>query len=416
MTSRHYVTSGRLRFRFVQVFFNAVALLIIAGGLTIYFKSYPETLIRVENKTIYTNVVAFTERVSTAIEEKNPAPGVCLPIIVTFCTYHKIPYNFTIFPNYMGDFGQLDAQHELEPYGAVIDVKCYELAALFLCSVFVPKCGSRGHVVRPCRSLCFHTKRRCGFFLDVFGLSLPEYLECDLFPENSNPDECVGQQEVLEAARKAERPENKKKEREISEMKRKNRECTRGEQEETIVLRFLVNALNTVCTSGFQCDGTRCIPVDWRCDGHLDCADHTDETECGECTVSSSSSSSSSINSTKIMKKPILAMNTISKSALHCGQRRCMSASHICNGEMDCPWGQDERYCYLSFKLSTDISVRTVNDFPNTPTVRLSQRNGDVGEGRLEVYHAEMGKFMPACIPYWDSSTAETICSMLGYT
>ena len=42
--------------------------------------------------------------------------------------------------------------------------------------------------------------------MDVFGLSLPEYLECDLFPEDSNPDECVGQQEVLEAARKAERP------------------------------------------------------------------------------------------------------------------------------------------------------------------------------------------------------------------
>ncbi|XP_033366977.1 uncharacterized protein LOC117243520 [Bombus vosnesenskii] len=353
MTSRHYVTNGSLRFRFVQVFFNAVALLIIAGGLTIYFKSYPETLIRVENKTIYTNMVTFTERVPAVTEERNPAPGVCLPVIVTFCRYHKIPYNFTIFPNYMGNFGQRDAQHELELYGAVIDVKCYELAALFLCSVFVPKCGSRGHVVRPCRSLCFHTKRRCGFFLEVFGLTLPEYLECDLFPENSNPDECVGHQEVLEAARRAERP---------------------------------------VCTSGFQCDGTRCIPVDWRCDGYLDCADHSDETECGEC-AASSSSSSSSVNNTKIMKKPILAMNTMSKSALHCGERRCMSANHICNGEMDCPWGQDERYC-----------------------LRLSQRNGDVGEGRLEVYHAEMGKFMPACIPYWDSNSAKTICSMLGYT
>ena len=52
--------------------------------------AYPETLVRVENKTIYTNVVAFTGRVPTAIEEKNPAPGVCLPIIVTFCTYHKV--------------------------------------------------------------------------------------------------------------------------------------------------------------------------------------------------------------------------------------------------------------------------------------------------------------------------------------
>lgn len=56
------------------------------------------------------------------------------------------------------------------------------------------------------------------------------------------------------------------------------------------------------------------------------------------------------------------------------------------------------------------------NFFTDIPTVRLSQRNGDVGEGRLEVYHAEMGKFMPACIPYWDSNSAKTICSMLGYT
>lgn len=65
-----------------------------------------------------------------------------------------MPYNFTVFPNYMGNFGQRDAQQELENYEAVVDVRCYELAALFLCSVFVPKCGSRGQVVRPCRSLC----------------------------------------------------------------------------------------------------------------------------------------------------------------------------------------------------------------------------------------------------------------------
>lgn len=64
---------------------------------------------------------------------------------------------------------------------------------------------------------------------------------------------------------------------------------------------------------------------------------------------------------------------------------------------------------FLQFKRITIF-------FTDIPTVRLSQRNGDVGEGRLEVYHAEMGKFMPACIPYWDSNSAKTICSMLGYT
>lgn len=85
---------------------------------------------------------------------KNPAPGICLPVIVNFCKMHNVPYNYTVFPNYIGHFGQRDAEQELEMYEAIIDVRCYELAALFLCSVFVPKCGLRGEVVRPCRSLC----------------------------------------------------------------------------------------------------------------------------------------------------------------------------------------------------------------------------------------------------------------------
>ena len=50
------------------------------------------------------------------------------------------------------------------------------------------------------------TKRRCGFFLEVFGLTLPDYMECDLFPENPDPKVCVGHNEVLEAAKRAERP------------------------------------------------------------------------------------------------------------------------------------------------------------------------------------------------------------------
>lgn len=48
--------------------------------------------------------------------------------------------------------------------------------------------------------------------------------------------------------------------------------------------------------------------------------------------------------------------------------------------------------------------------------VKLSQRNGDVGEGRLEVYHAEMGKFMPACVSHWELTSPQEVCAMLGYT
>ncbi|XP_033209606.1 atrial natriuretic peptide-converting enzyme-like isoform X2 [Belonocnema kinseyi] len=345
--SSHYVTSGRLRFRFAQVLANALALMIIAGGLAAYFKSYPGN--RTSNIYSKTGNVMVPQSIKPTTEEKNPSPGVCLPVIVNFCQYHKIPYNFTMFPNFMGNFGQREAQHELELYDAVVDVRCYELAALFLCTVFVPKCGPGGNLIRPCRSLCFQTKRRCGFFLEVFGLTLPDYMECDLFPENPDQDVCVGYNEVLEAAKRAERP---------------------------------------VCIDGFQCDSTRCIPVDWRCDGHVDCADKSDEIDCGEC------SEKRKIISTynKKWKKENLGNSNLELPALHCGEKRCMSPSHVCDGFMDCPWGQDERNC-----------------------LRLSTRNGDIGRGRLEVYHAENGHYLPACIKHWESNSAETICSMLGY-
>lgn len=65
-----------------------------------------------------------------------------------------MPYNYTIYPNYIGHFSQLEAELELDAYDALVDVKCYELVTLFLCSLFVPKCGSTGMVVPPCKYLC----------------------------------------------------------------------------------------------------------------------------------------------------------------------------------------------------------------------------------------------------------------------
>lgn len=46
--------------------------------------------------------------------------------------------------------------------------------------------------------------RRCGFFLQVFGLIIPDYLECSVFPEKK--DDCVGYHEVIEAQQRAKKP------------------------------------------------------------------------------------------------------------------------------------------------------------------------------------------------------------------
>lgn len=93
-----------MKFRLFQILINAIALLAIAGGLAAYFNAYPT--IKFVNKTII-NTVHVEDPMSYG---KNPAPGTCLPIIVKFCQGPQIPYNFTVFPNYIGHFGQLETQ------------------------------------------------------------------------------------------------------------------------------------------------------------------------------------------------------------------------------------------------------------------------------------------------------------------
>lgn len=48
--------------------------------------------------------------------------------------------------------------------------------------------------------------------------------------------------------------------------------------------------------------------------------------------------------------------------------------------------------------------------------VRLNPKQGDIGKGRLEVYHAEMGRYMPACVSNSYLMSADQICNMIGYT
>ncbi|KOB70609.1 putative transmembrane protease, serine, partial [Operophtera brumata] len=56
------------------------------------------------------------------------------------------------------------------------------------------------------RSSCPKTMRRCGFFLEVFGLSMPDYLQCEIFPESVDTDVCLGNREVKEAKFRANKP------------------------------------------------------------------------------------------------------------------------------------------------------------------------------------------------------------------
>ncbi|VVC44556.1 SRCR domain,Low-density lipoprotein (LDL) receptor class A repeat,Peptidase S1A, chymotrypsin [Cinara cedri] len=241
-------------------------------------------------------------------------PSFCQNVTSTLAQYlYPAPYNKEYDPK------------ELMALESVINVRCYELTALYFCAIFASKnCGFRK--VRPCLSLCQETIRSCGFFFDIFEAN-QENRECMHFPDDHvNPTAyCVGHKEVID----------------VKKMK-----------------------LKAHCHGGFKCDEKRCIPRDWRCDGHFDCKDHTDEMKCSQC-----------------------------PDQLFCGAGKCIAMEHICNGVSDCEWGQDERNC-----------------------VRLSGEMGEKGDGVLELYWPNSTSWKPACIQSWDSTMSATIiCNILGY-
>lgn len=48
--------------------------------------------------------------------------------------------------------------------------------------------------------------------------------------------------------------------------------------------------------------------------------------------------------------------------------------------------------------------------------VRLSERNGDLGKGILEIYRVNLKKWVPACVSNWNQNSSPTmVCSLLGY-
>ncbi|XP_035529010.1 uncharacterized protein LOC118336459 [Morone saxatilis] len=117
--------------------------------------------------------------------------GVCEPITIPVC--QGLSYNQTIMPNLLGHTSQRDAVMKMSFFNSLVQAVCSIDIRLFVCMVYAPKCVA-GEVQRPCRSFCERAKKGCESLMTGFGVSWPNELRCDSFPEemciseDSRPD------------------------------------------------------------------------------------------------------------------------------------------------------------------------------------------------------------------------------------
>lgn len=115
----------------------------------------------------------------------------CIPIRIDMCL--SVGYNYTIFPNLVGDKVESDAELRLQTYTPLLQYGCSIHLKLLLCSVFSPKCSKvSGTSIGPCKTLCKSVRKRCLPVLIEFGFPWPSVLKCSRFESKSEEGEnCI---------------------------------------------------------------------------------------------------------------------------------------------------------------------------------------------------------------------------------
>ena len=119
-------------------------------------------------------------------------------------------------------------------------------------------------------------KRHCGFFYEMLNARWASDVDCNLLPDSTDENVCVGGLEVREhVEHKGIRPTQATIESHIILL---HIYSCRNRREAQLLRRILVSGCKT---SQIACDSNQCIPHAWVCDGVRDCVDNTDETNCG---------------------------------------------------------------------------------------------------------------------------------------
>ncbi|XP_031151306.1 frizzled-3a isoform X3 [Sander lucioperca] len=109
----------------------------------------------------------------------------CEPITLRMC--QGLPYNSTYMPNILNHYDQQTAALAMEPFHPMVNLQCSPELRMFLCALYAPVCTEYGRMTLPCRRLCLQAKSDCYKLMDMFGVSWPQEMDCDRFPDCDEP-------------------------------------------------------------------------------------------------------------------------------------------------------------------------------------------------------------------------------------
>uniref|UniRef100_A0A8C7J3E8 Frizzled-3 n=1 Tax=Oncorhynchus kisutch TaxID=8019 RepID=A0A8C7J3E8_ONCKI len=109
----------------------------------------------------------------------------CEPITLRMC--QGLPYNSTFMPNLLNHYDQQTAALAMEPFHPMVNLQCSSELRMFLCALYTPVCTEYGRMTLPCRRLCLRAKGDCYKLMDMFGVTWPEEMDCNRFPDCDEP-------------------------------------------------------------------------------------------------------------------------------------------------------------------------------------------------------------------------------------
>lgn len=111
------------------------------------------------------------------------ASAKCTDMMLSYCD--DMAYTRTIFPNIVGHKTREEAEAGAEYLlisvaESLLASECNPEVRMLGCSVLAPRC-EKEKMLRPCRSACEATQKKCSHAFDSIEMAWPYFLDCDRF-------------------------------------------------------------------------------------------------------------------------------------------------------------------------------------------------------------------------------------------